>query len=41
MTDCMSPPLRAMHVESLGQQKEDGKSDPHCCRSAFPPHVSA
>jgi hypothetical protein len=30
MTDCMLPPFRDMHVESLGQQKEEGKSDPHC-----------
>lgn len=30
-----------MQVESLGQQKEEGKSDPHCWRPALPPHVSA
>jgi hypothetical protein len=33
--------LRDMQVDSLGQQKEDGKPVPHCWRSALPPHVSA
>jgi hypothetical protein len=41
MTDLTEPLLRLIQVEDLGQQKEDGKSLPHCCKSVFPPHVSA
>lgn len=41
MTDLTEPLLRFMQVEDLGQQKEDGKSPPHCWSSALPPHVSA
>jgi len=41
MTDFTEPLLRSIQVESLGQQKVDGKSPPHCCRLVFPPHASA
>lgn len=30
-----------MHVESVGQQKSDGKLPPHCCKPWTPPHVCA
>lgn len=41
MTDCTSPLLKDMHVESVGQQKSEGKLPPHCCRPETPPHVCA
>jgi hypothetical protein len=33
--------LIGRHWRSIGQQKSDGKDDPHCLRLEFPPHVSA
>ena len=42
MTDCTELlVVRDMQVDSLGQQKEDGKPVPHCWKFAIPPHVSA
>jgi hypothetical protein len=42
MTDCTELlVVRDMQVDSLGQQKEDGKPAPHCWKSAIPPHVCA
>lgn len=41
MTDWTSALFNDMHVESVGQQKSDGKLPPHCCRPWTPPHVCA
>jgi hypothetical protein len=41
MTDCTSALFNDMHVESVGQQKSEGKLLPHCCRPWTPPHVCA
>jgi hypothetical protein len=41
MTDWTPALLRELHLEPVGQQKSEGKPDPHCCRFGFPPHVGA
>lgn len=41
MTDWMELVLRDMQDVSFGQQKEEGKLDPHCWRLSIPPHVGA
>ena len=41
MTDWTDALLRGMQLVSLGQQKEDGKPAPHCCRLSSPPHTGA
>jgi len=41
MTDCTVVLLSAIQVVSCGQQKEDGKPAPHCCKPVLPPHAAA
>jgi hypothetical protein len=41
MTDWTSALFRDMHLVPVGQQKSDGKPEPHCCRFDFPPQMGA
>lgn len=41
ITDCTEVLLRDMQVVLAGQQNDEGKSVPHCCRPCFPPHVAS